>query len=79
MRSLSERIRVLETELAPEVDGITEIHHRIIRPEDGAIIGLFRSVLGKYRHREVTTDEELTEVGYCRQPDGTLMEVGNGI
>ena len=79
MRSLSERIKTLETELRPGPDRITEIHRRIIRTGDGAIIGLYRSVLGEYRSREITTDKELAEAGYCRQPDGTLMEVENGI
>ena len=75
MRSLSERIRMLETESGPGHDRITEILRAIIRPEDGAVIALYRSVLGEYRQREVTTDEELAEVGYSRQSDGTLMEV----
>lgn len=77
MRSLSERIKVLESAMGDGPNRLTEIHDLIIRPEDGAIVGLYRSVIGGYQYREVTTDDELAEIGYTRNSDGTLSAMHN--
>jgi hypothetical protein len=78
MVKLNERIKKLERVLTPHPDRITEIIRPIIRPGDCAVVGVFRTILGVGGPHPVTTDEELSEIGYRKSADGTLSEVNLG-
>lgn len=76
MGNLLNRIEKLEQAGAAKGSRIELILRPVIRPEDGAIIGILKTPLDGAGRRqiEITDPSELAELGFVNNPDGTYSK-----